>query len=397
MTLRVLVYVQHLLGIGHLARIQRIARSLVARGADVCIARGGVDAGLPDIEGAEIFQLAPARVTAEEMSVLLHADGRPFTDADQRERCDQLLALLMRFQPDVLLVEAFPFGRRQMRFELLPLLTKARELNVSVIAASIRDILQNNWKPGRAEETVAAVKAYFDLVLVHGEEASTPLGLTFPLADAIAAKTRYTGLVGPPSGRSVIHAYDVVVSAGGGSVGSALLQCAIAAAPLSRLGNGAWLVLTGKNAPGADIARLEGQARSSRARITIAQSVPDLPAHLRGAKLSISQAGYNTVADVLAVGCASVLVPFARGGETEQTARAEALAAARRAVMIAEDNLDPMRLAAAIDEALALPQPKSLQLDGASRSADILFEALVNHRTAGGRLESRTRMLSDGA
>jgi predicted glycosyltransferase len=394
MTVRVLVYVQHLLGIGHLARMQRIARSLVARGATVCLVQGGTDAGLTRVAGAEVVQLAPTRVLADNMSQLLHADGRVFTEADQANRRDHLLAELTRFRPDVLLVEAFPFGRRQMRFELIPLLTTARAIGVPVIAASIRDILQNSWKPGRAEETVAAVETFFDLVLIHGDEASTPLGMTFPLAEAIHARLRYTGMVGPELPVAAVEHTDAVVSAGGGSVGDKLLACAIAAAPLSSLHGGSWLVLAGQNASEEDVLRLRDMAAASSSRITVLQSVPDLPAHLKAARLSISQAGYNTVADVLAVGCASVLVPFARGGETEQTTRAEALAAARRAMVVRENDLDPQRLAAAVDQALVLPSPGIVQLGGASRTADLLFEALASRRGSTSSLESQGRMLS---
>ncbi|MGI9407639.1 MAG: glycosyltransferase, partial [Hyphomicrobiaceae bacterium] len=41
------------------------------------------------------------------------------------------------------------------------------------------------------------------------------------------------------------------------------------------------------------------------------------------AALSISQAGYNTVMDLLVARCPAIIVPFATGGETEQTFRAK--------------------------------------------------------------------------
>jgi predicted glycosyltransferase len=258
-------------------------------------------------------------------------------------------------------------------------LEAARAGGVSVIAASIRDILQENRRPGRAEETAALVERWFDLVLVHGEAELTPLSLTFPLADRIAGKTRYTGLVGPPPPAAEAGGFDVVVSAGGGVVGGALLRAAIAAAPLTRFSGGRWLVLAGANLPDAELADLAALAAAAPG-VELRRSVPDLPAVLKDAAVSVSQAGYNTVADILASGCRAVLVPFAAGGETEQGVRAAAAAAAGRAVALAEADLTPAALAAAIDQAAAMPPPAPQALDGGARTAAILAEALAGRR-----------------
>jgi predicted glycosyltransferase len=67
-------------------------------------------------------------------------------------------------------------------------------------------------------------------------------------------------------------------------------------------------------------------------------------------------------------------VPFAAGGETEQTLRAERLELMGLARMIAEERLTPQRLAAAIDMQLARPKPEAhtLDVDGARKSAEAL-------------------------
>ena len=77
----------------------------------------------------------------------------------------------------------------------------------------------------------------------------------------------------------------------------------------------------------------------------------DFPALLARADVSVSHAGYNTVCDILRAGPRSVLVPFAAGGETEQTERAARLAARGCALVLAEQDLTPERLAAAIKTA----------------------------------------------
>ncbi len=99
---------------------------------------------------------------------------------------------------------------------------------------------------------------------------------------------------------------------------------------------------------------------------------------LANAKLSISQAGYNTAADVLVAGCRSVMVPFAEGGETEQSRRAAALGGRKRVHVVDEPDLSPESLNAAIDRAMqgAAPARSNLRLDGAENTPPLLLEAL---------------------
>jgi predicted glycosyltransferase len=397
MTARALLYVQHLLGIGHLARMSRIARGLVAAGMEATIVQGGTDAGFLAMDGVDVVNLTPVKVAANDMATLLHADGRPFDEADRVARRQHLLAVLSAIRPDILLVEAFPFGRRQMRFELLPLLDDAKAMGIPVIASSVRDLLQESRKPGRAEETVELVRRYFDLVLVHGDEALTPLALTFPLARRIVARVKYTGIVGPVGPVAARPGHAVVVSAGGGSVGARLLEAAVSAAPLTRFRADSWLVLAGPNLPHPDFARLQAAAKRVSAKIEVRRSTPDLPACLAGADVSVSQAGYNTVADILVAGCPAVLAPFAAGGETEQSARADALATAGRAVVVRESELSPATVAEAMEQAVRLPKAPPSRLDGAGRTASILLDALARKQASSRRFEGRPALLSSVA
>ena len=92
------------------------------------------------------------------------------------------------------------------------------------------------------------------------------------------------------------------------------------------------------------------------------------------ARLSISQAGYNTVCDILRAGCRSVLVPFAAGGETEQGARAERLERLGLATVLPEAGLGAGAMTRAVERALSAPAPgpAALDLGGAARTARLL-------------------------
>jgi predicted glycosyltransferase len=373
---RVLFYVQHLLGIGHLVRGVRIARALARSGFAVDLVLGGMPVAGLDIGEARLVTLPPVRAGSG-FSRLLDERGEAFGEAAQNDRRDRLLAHFEATSPHVVLIEAFPFGRRQMDFELLPLLDRIdRAAPRPLVAVSIRDILQRGRKPEREQQTVEILDRHVDLVLVHGDARLVRLAETFPLADRFADRTVYTGMVGPEPGDTFCRSeHDVIVSAGGGAVGAGLIAAALAARPRTSLRHARWLVVTGPN-----LARAEETAflREAGAGVELVRFLADLPQRLHGATLSISQAGYNTVADLLAARCRSVLVPFAQGGETEQTDRARLLEARGAAVMIEEGGLDADALAAAIERALALPKAEAdIDLDGAYATAAILAERLV--------------------
>lgn len=374
---RLLFYVQHLLGIGHLVRAGRIAAAL-AEGFEVLLVVGGdLPPGLLPA-GVSLFALPPVKAGPSGFSSLVHPDGRAFTGEDKAMRRDLLLGCFDRFVPDVVLIEAFPFGRRAMRFELLPLLERAgTAAHRPLVACSVRDILQEA-RPERRAETLEHLRRSFGLVLVHGDPHVARLADSFPEAESIQDLVRYTGLVGPrrdgslhgPPPPAAEPPFDVVVSVGGGAVGARLLAAALAARPLTRLSSARWLVLAGPNAGALPDAGPD-------AAVSVRSFVPDLAAHLARARVSVSQAGYNTVADLAAAGCRAVLVPYAAGGETEQARRASLLAGQGRAVMLEEAALDPAALASAIDAALALPAPAiDTRLDGADVTRRIIEERL---------------------
>ncbi|ASY65627.1 hypothetical protein SJ05684_b46450 (plasmid) [Sinorhizobium sojae CCBAU 05684] len=372
---RVFFYVQHLLGIGHLARASRIAKALVERDFDVTMVMGGLP--VPGFPGEGIKTIALPAVAAGDrgFSGLSDAAGDPVTPAFLERRKDLLIDALRRSDPDVVIIEAFPFGRRQMRFELLPLLDAIAAMERRpLVATSLRDILQERLKPGRAEETVALVREHFDLVLVHGDPAFARLQETFPLAGEIEGKVVYTGLVAPPPPEQPNEKFDVVVSAGGGAVGKELIGASLAAARL--LPDALrWCLVTGPNLPPSDFDALSASAPAGAGLFRFRQDFASL---LAGARLSVSQAGYNTVCDVLRAGCASLLIPFVAGGETEQSTRADRLEKLGLATVLPEEGITPQELALRVEAMLARPKPAMppLDLNGAAQTAMILADRL---------------------
>ncbi|RKZ37734.1 MAG: glycosyl transferase, partial [Gammaproteobacteria bacterium] len=324
---RVFIYVQHLMGSGHAHRAAAISRALVAQGADVCFVSGGFP--IPGLNpGTLIQQLPPARAADLSYKSLEAENGAPVDETWRTRRCAQLLKLYQVFRPHGVLLETFPFGRRLMRFELLPLLDAVgRSQPRPLRASSIRDILERWRTPGRNEEIAGLAKRHLDLVLVHGDGNLTPFEDSFPGAGALKACVRYTGyVVDEPEGmlESDAGSGEILVSSGGGKVGEALLAAALAARPLAQKATGTWRLLAGHELPASAFQRLQRDAPEG---VTVERNRSDFSVLLRNCAVSVSQAGYHAVAESLTARASSVLVPFADGGRRERSTRAEIFAA----------------------------------------------------------------------
>jgi predicted glycosyltransferase len=329
--------------------------------------------GFPE-PGTRMIALPPVKA-APGFSGLLNADGEVLSEQGKAHRRELLLSAMDEFMPEVVMTEAYPFARRQMRFELVPMIERARRMQPRpLIVSSIRDILQEKDKPKRSEEAARIAQDCFDLILVHGDPAFARLEESFPLASRFPTKIVYTGLVGRATPAVAAEHYDVVVSAGGGAAGARLIEDAVNAAKLLPL-DLRWCVIAGPNAPEDQLRSVMPGASSNLKIFTFRQDFPGL---LAGAQVSVSQAGYNTVCDLLQAKCRSVLVPFAAGGETEQTTRASRLEALGLASVLPESGLSAARLADAVVKSLrsSAPAASRLNLDGALNTAAILRERL---------------------
>jgi predicted glycosyltransferase len=300
----------------------------------------------------------------------------------RQRRRDTLLAAFALARPEAVVIEGFPFARRAFRFELDPLIAAARESRAGVIC-SVRDIIVRRDDPDRIAATVARVREDFDAVLVHGDPTLVPFDASFPAAPQIAERLIYTGYIAPPRAHPPVveRASQVIVSAGGGAAGQTLFAAALAARRAGCLAHLSWLFVTGANFPDAAFVTLRHDAPAG---VTIARFAPDLAALLGQCRVSVSQAGYNTVLEIVAARARAVLVPFAAERETEQLLRAERLAELGAAELLGEDELSPRTLAAAIERAAASePAPVAIDTGGAARSARIIGEILRNRSRTG--------------
>lgn len=385
MSARLMFHVQHLLGIGHLRRAATLSRHFAAAGYDTVLTSGGAPVPGLDIGTSRLVQLPPVRATDKLFKVLVDDSGAAIDDAFKARRAEMLVDTLRRQEPDILFIELFPFGRRQLRFELMPLVEAAKALpKPPRVVSSVRDILVQSPKPERVAEMVDLFGRYFDDVLVHGDAAFIPFSRTFPEHARLADRTHHTGYVidglPKPGQSSDVGRGEVIVSAGGGAVGAPLMTAALEARARTRLRDLTWRFLCGHGMPEEDFTALRAHAaRVDAGGIVVERARSDFTTMLANCVLSISQGGYNTIIETLSVADRAVIAPYAGGLETEQALRAELLAERGVLQVVAEETLSPQTLAAGVDRALDGPSIRSfprIDADGVAKTLGLVRDWL---------------------
>lgn len=388
---RLLFHCQHSLGLGHLVRSLALASGL-AEHFDVVLLNGGrLPEGTRVPAGVRVVDLPPLGHDADHRLVS-HDPGRTVDEAkDARRRL--VLEAYEATAPAVVLVELYPFGRRKFEFELLPLLDAvAATPRRPLVVCSVRDILVGRSDGGRHDERASRrANASFDAVLVHADPAFARLEESFRPATPLRVTVHHTGFVAPPAppapaGPPGPPADRVLVSAGGGMVGEPLFRAAAGAAGEVRRRTGlSTTIVAGPFLPAPALDGLRAAAAGCPA-LDVVRRVDDLAAEIRRASVSVSQCGYNTTLDLLRAGTPAVVVPYAEGGEDEQTRRAERLAAMGALRMVPPTELDARRLAAEVADIVRFrPAPVALDLDGRTTSARIVAELAGVLAPAGAR------------
>ena len=354
--MKVSIVVTHLLGTGHLARALTLGRAYGAAGHDVQVVSGGMPAPQLNSDGVDVVQLPPLRSDGVDFARLLDEHGAVASEALKAARREMLIAHIQTRAPDLLITELFPFGRRTLKAEFLALLDAADALPTRpLICASVRDILAPPSKPAKAQLADDLVAQYYDAVLVHADEAVTPLSLSWPVSDAMQGKLRYTGFVAPPPASphpDRLGAGEIIVSAGGGDAGRV------------------WRLLLGGQDAAARSAAL---MQDAPANVVIEPARPEFRQMLYHAAASVSLCGYNTALDVLQSGVRALFVPFDAGNEVEQGLRADALSALPGIEVLRSADLTPDRLLSALATLHAAPtRPAQTDgFDGATRTVTL--------------------------
>jgi predicted glycosyltransferase len=387
-----LFYCQHSVGLGHLVRSFALAAALAEQFRVVLLCGGRVPASLSPPPGVELVPL-PALGIGSNGAFTSH-DARLTVEDARVVRREAILRTFRSLRPDAVVVELFPFGRAKFAAELMPLLEEASSGagGRPLVACSLRDILVGRRADqARHDERACSIaNRYFDAILVHADPGFVRLEDSFGMRSRLRVPVHYTGFV-QPGGRPqpLRREPRVVVSAGGGRVGEALLTAAAhASAAVARETGLRMTMIAGPFLPEPAWRRVRAMARRE-GELELLRSVPDLGAELRSASASISQCGYNTAIEILSARVPALVVPFATEEEDEQTARARRLAALGAVRVLDPKRLAPDVLAAEARGLLGFrPRWPGLDLEGARGTSRLLSELLGEH---GGVREASAR------
>ncbi|MBE7472496.1 MAG: hypothetical protein DPW09_19610 [Anaerolineae bacterium] len=387
---KVMFYCQHVLGMGHFMRSMALIRGL--KEFQVCFLNGGeMIPGFEFPDSVEVVNLPPLKSDAA-FKEIQGVDGQSLAEI-QQARVRRLLAEFERFQPDVVIIELFPFGRKKFAFELIPLLARIRLKGSAVkVVCSLRDILISRPDQARYEAQVCALmNRYFDALFIHADPSFQRLEETFARVHELNVDIKYTGYVvqgTPDLAASVEDLTDfakpvkndeplILVSIGGGRVGYELLVNAIEASDLiyAALPH-RMLIFGGPYLPAEQFLQLQALA-ADKPHIILRQYTTHFLDFLRQADLSISMAGYNTCMDILSTGVRAMVWPFTGGDNNEQTLRADKLEQLGLVSVIRPDELQPLRLAEKIVQQLRTePTPATLDMSGVKKTAAFLTNLL---------------------
>lgn len=362
---------------GHLVRSLALADSLAERFHVMLLNGGRMPKGLVIPAGVQVINLPPLGI--DETNQLVSHDKRISVERALDRRKKMMRTCFDNLRPAVVVLELFPFGRKKFAVELRPLLEAAHSVDRrSFIVCSLRDIFGSRTVNQQKYDDRAALLAneFLDLVLVHSDPSFAHFDESFHPTVPLKVPVIHTGFVvsrtaqaaGFENGRK-----RIVVSAGGGIAGEPLLRTAIEA--LRYLEDDPRIemrMIAGPFLPDEEWNMLRTLARG-KPQLSLVRCVNSLCDELRGAAVSITQAGYNTCLDVVRAGVPALLVPFARGTDNEQQNRALRLQRLGAADVLDQENLHPARLAAAIlslmNRRMTKPQ---FDLDGAKRSTQII-------------------------
>ena len=386
--MKIILYCQHVLGIGHLFRAREICRALV--GHDVMLITGGpqVETKLP--KHVRVVKL-PELQMDQKFKNLYSADKSTPLDQIKKKRQKKLLAIIEKERPDIFFLELFPFGRQAFRFELDPALQAIRSNRLARcgVISSVRDILVEKKKPKHERRALERLNTFFDAVLVHSDPNLITLKETFFRFDEIRIPVIHTGYIAQKpldNARNRIRNQlgigeddvMIVASAGGGSVGKPILESAIQAFGHLKVDGTPYLyVYTGPYMAEHEVTYLKGLKKSKRIQIEKFKS--DFLSYLAAADISVSMAGYNTTMNILAADVPALVWPFAEN--REQRLRAERLADRGALRLINDQDLDPADLAGIMSQTLARMDSikTDIDLDGAVNTVQWLEDWITRN------------------
>ncbi len=267
-------------------------------------------------------------------------------------RTELILAALVNFQPDMVIVDKKPYG---VENELEPALAHLKTYHPeTIVTLLLRDILDSPqvtraiWKK---QKYFQALEAHYDRIFVLGSPEVFKACSEYQFPPALQLKTQYCGYLRRESGQHTrehmrkklgLTADDqmVLVTAGGGEDGVQLFQQYLASMPrISQHKRVYSTLIFGPEMPEATRLELELQASQWPSLRTLTFS-DDVMSYLDAADVAVSMGGYGTICELLSLRKPALVIPRTRPVE-EQWIRAQRMAKLGWFQAIHPDKLNP--------------------------------------------------------
>ena len=397
---RVAFYSHDTLGLGHLRRTLKIARSVTRMFPEISAL---VISGSPDVRlvtseagstsanksGIDVVKLPSVKKLDDEKY------GARFLPDDIERivavRSEIIAGVIKTFEPHLLLVDHAPVG---MRGELLPAFNWLNQKRGSTeLVYGMRDIIdtperiRSRW---RRENIFETLENTYDHVFIYGDPRLTPSAELYALPERVLLKTQYCGYISDknfheraPQSTGTSARKRVVVTIGGGDyygpeIIGAFLNMLSQHKPRIDFDS---VVITGPLLEPELFKRYKKLAEELP--VELHRSVEKIPDLLRSSDALITTAGYNSAVDALSYANRALMAPRVSMRE-EQVLRVKALHE-----IGAVEELDPhnasseqwfklvTELLQRVDAPLAqLREEGRIDLDGSIRAASFCGEIL---------------------
>jgi predicted glycosyltransferase len=364
---KIVLYSHDTFGMGNIRRTLLLSQEFITKypGASILIITGspmihafripkGIDyIKLPCLDRLEAEQYAPR---------YLH--GCPEEVKETREAI--VKESVLRFNPDLMVVDKRAAG---VDGELLPTLYALRENGRHTkLVLGVRDILD---EPERTRKVLASngsfhvIDEFYDEVWIYGSKSIFDTAKEYAFPESVVRKTFYCGYLKRPtvSAERTEGPPRILVTTGGGGDGSDIIEAYLTG--LSSLPRNVALrttIIFGPQMP--QPRRLELLRRFDyMADVNFLEFEADIANRYAESDVVISQAGYNTVCELLSFSRKAILVPRSEPVR-EQLIRSRLLAARGFFEFIEPQDLTPETLISKVLEALNSPsQAKAAMLD----------------------------------
>lgn len=381
---RIVLYSHDTFGMGNIRRTLLLAQEFLSQDPTVSIL---IITGSPMIHAFRI----PAGVDYIKLPCLDRVDAELYAprylagcaEEVRDTRAAILKASVLRFDPDLMVVDKRPAG---VDGELLPTLKSLRqEGRKTKLVVGIRDILDD---PERTRNVLTnngsfdVIDEFYDEVWIYGSKSIFDTSSEYAFPQSVANKTHFCGYLKRPtiSAQQTEGSPRVLVTTGSGGDGSAMIEAYLMG--LSSLPRKIALrstVIFGPQMPAIRRQELL-QNFGYLADVTFLDFEADISQRYAESDLVVSQAGYNTVCELLSFSRRAILVPRAEPVR-EQLIRARLLAERGYFDLIEPHDLNPQTVISKVMTALssAPMSPPAMDLDGLPRIRQRV-SALLNCR-----------------